>query len=154
VTASVASASVDAQPSRARSLHDLLVVRRLWLALWPLGLAAELLVLAPLVFGDEPVTATAVVYRIIGGSFIASGLIAWQRRPENRVGALMVLVGFAFFINPLLSQVDASPVQTLGSLLTDLWTIPFVVCSSSFRMDGRSEQGSTASWSPPSSSRS
>ena len=34
----------------------------------------------------------------VGLAFIATGLVAWRRRPENRVGALMTAVGFAWFI--------------------------------------------------------
>ena len=68
-----------------------------------------------------------VVYRLIGGSFVAAGLVAWQRRPAERVGALMVATGFLFFVAPLAAQVDSSIVQTVGLLGTDYWTIVFVV---------------------------
>ena len=33
----------------------------------------------------------------VGWSFIATGLYAWHARPENRVGLLMVILGFAWF---------------------------------------------------------
>jgi signal transduction histidine kinase len=36
----------------------------------------------------------------LGGSFVGTGLYAWWRRPENRSGALMVWVGFLFFVSP------------------------------------------------------
>ena len=34
-------------------------------------------------------------------SFVAAGLVAWSRRPDNRTGALMVAVGLAFALNGL-----------------------------------------------------
>jgi signal transduction histidine kinase len=109
--------------------HDLLKMRWLWLALWPLALAAELAVLWPVLFGDQAGAASVsdFVYRVTGGSFVASGLIAWQRRPENRVGALMVVVGFALFADPLLSQPDSSLAKTLGLLFTDFWAVFFAI---------------------------
>ena len=76
--------------------------------------------------GDST-TVSDVVYRLTGGSFIAAGLVAWQRRPAERVGALMVATGFLFFVAPLAAQVDSSIVQTVGLLGTDYWTIAFVV---------------------------
>jgi signal transduction histidine kinase len=37
----------------------------------------------------------------LGGSFLATGLYAWWRRPSNRSGALMAWVGFLWFLSPL-----------------------------------------------------
>jgi signal transduction histidine kinase len=104
-------------------------VRRLWLALWLLGFAAEVAVLWPVVFGAQADAASLsdVVYRLTGGSFVVSGLIAWQRRPDNRVGALMVLVGFGLFADPLLSQPDSPLAKTLGLLFTDFWSVFFCI---------------------------
>ena len=36
-----------------------------------------------------------VIYRLIGGSFAACGLIAWRRRPDSRSGLLMTAAGEA-----------------------------------------------------------
>jgi PAS domain S-box-containing protein len=49
----------------------------------------------------------------IGLAFIGGGLIAWVRRPENRTGRLMVLVGFAWFLGAL-SESNSAAVFTLG----------------------------------------
>ena len=38
---------------------------------------------------------------LIGWSFIGTGLFAWDRRPSNLIGALMVCVGFAWFLGEL-----------------------------------------------------
>jgi signal transduction histidine kinase len=126
----VALAAVKvARRSRLPRRPGLLGMRWLRLALWALGLAAEVAVLWPVLFGDRADAASSsdFVYRLTGGSFIAGGLIAWQRRPENRVGALMVAVGFALFVDPLLSQPGASLVKTLGLLFADYWSVFFVI---------------------------
>ena len=80
------------------------------------------------------------MFRLTGASFIASGLVAWQRRPGNRVGMLMVATGFGVLANPLLSQVGWSPVQTLANVVTDWWTIVFVILLLVFP-DGRRLEG-------------
>ena len=46
--------------------------------------------------GGGDVTWVAVINRGVGGSFIVCGLIAWQRRPDNRTGQLMTMTGFLF----------------------------------------------------------
>jgi signal transduction histidine kinase len=121
-------------------------VRWLWLALWLLGFAAEVAVLWPVVFGAQADAASLsdVVYRLTGGSFVVSGLIAWQRRPDNRVGALMVLVGFGLFADPLLSQPNSPLAKTLGLLFTDFWAVFFCILLLVFprgrRIRGRLDQ--------------
>ena len=67
-----------------------------------------------------------VAFRIVGASFVACGLVAWRRRPDNRSGLLMTATGFALFASPLLAQIDAPLTQTLGLLLPDLWVLFFV----------------------------
>jgi signal transduction histidine kinase len=92
-------------------------------------LVTEFAVLWPVLFGEQAGAANLsdFVYRVTGGCFIVSGLVAWQRRPENRVGALMVAVGFALFVDPLLSQSGSSLVKTLALLFADFWSILFAV---------------------------
>ena len=119
--------------------------RLLWVTLWAAGAAGTLGALWPvLTSAGEPVIAADVIYRATGGSFVAAGMIAWQRRPGNRVGPLMVATGFLFFAAPLAAQLDSSLVQTLGLLVTDYWTITFVVVLLVFprsrRLHGRPEQ--------------
>lgn len=119
--------------------------RLLWVTLWAAGAAGTLGALWPvLANAGEPVIAADVIYRATGGSFVAAGMIAWQRRPGNRVGPLMVATGFLFFAAPLAAQIDSSLVQTAGLLVTDYWTIAFVVLLLVFprsrRLHGRPEQ--------------
>src|SRR3954447_1824123 len=99
---------------------------RLLVVLWSLGIAAEVAALVLLFRGDGDVTAVAVVNRSVGGSFIACGLIAWQRRPDSRTGPLMTLTGFLFFAEALLSEVDSDVAYTLGQWAANWWTAPFV----------------------------
>ena len=50
-----------------------------------------------------------------GGLWIATGLVAWQRRPANRVGLLMIALGFTYLVGQL--SWDASvPYVVLGAL--------------------------------------
>ena len=80
-----------------------------WLALWAAVIAAEFGALVPVIFpGDERVPAVQVVYRLVGGSFAACGLIAWRRRPDSRSGLLMAVAGLGFFVSALVSQLHAA----------------------------------------------
>jgi signal transduction histidine kinase len=104
-----------------------------WVVLWLAAGAAELGVFVPVIFNDgKPVTTLDVLSRAVGGSFLACGLVAWHRRPQNRTGRLMVATGLAFFAEPLLGQLDSAFAQTLGTLLADAWTIVFVALLLSF----------------------
>ena len=108
---SYAPAAGDEQSSRGLSLRT----RRaaLWSILWVAGAAGTVGALWPvLVTGDASPTVADVIYRLTGGSFVAAGLVAWQRRPADRIGTLMVATGFLFFVAPLAAQVDSSIVQT------------------------------------------
>jgi signal transduction histidine kinase len=111
--------------------------RAFWIALWLLAAAAEFGALAPLLFGHQPVEAIDVVFRLVGGSFAACGLIAWHRRPDNRSGLLMTATGFAFFVSPLVSQVDSPPATTVGLWLPDLWMLFFVPLLLTYLSAGR-----------------
>ena len=52
--------------------------------MWALAMAAAFGALVPIIFaGDAPVAGADVVYRLVGGSFAAFGLVAWHRRPES-----------------------------------------------------------------------
>jgi signal transduction histidine kinase len=51
----------------------------------------------------------AVFGPLIGGAFIGTGLLAWMRRPENRFGALMVALGFAYCLSGLIVTTQPWP---------------------------------------------
>jgi signal transduction histidine kinase len=63
---------------------------------------------------------------LVGWSFAGSGLYAWGRRPENRLGPLMTAVGSTYLLAQLLIQSHASSVYTAGIWLTDAWVVVFV----------------------------
>jgi signal transduction histidine kinase len=111
-----------------------------WLALWALVIAAEFGALVPVIFpGEEQVEAVQVVYRLIGGSFAACGLIAWRRRPDSRSGQLMAAAGVGFFASALFGQFDASVAQTASIVLQELWAPFFVALLLTFLTGGRLE---------------
>jgi signal transduction histidine kinase len=98
-----------------------------WAALWAAAMVAELLALRPVLFErDGPIVGLDVVFSLVGGSFAAFGLIAWRRRPDSRSGLLMTATGFAFFVSPLLSQLDGALANTARILLVDVWIFFFV----------------------------
>jgi signal transduction histidine kinase len=61
----------------------------------------------------------------LGWSFIGAGLYAWWRRPENRIGALMTMVGFFWFLGGLTSA-DGAWAFTIGLALSSLWIAALV----------------------------
>lgn len=82
------------------------------------GVAAGLLVLI-VIFSSErsqPQALNAVLTLLPSWSFIGTGLFAWWRRPNNRTGMLMVLVGFTWLFIPL--QLSDSPALFGVSMFT------------------------------------
>ena len=67
----------------------------------------------------------------VGWSFIATGLYAWRRRPESRIGALMILLGFAWFIYTL-QAANAPLVYTFALVVGGLWGAVFLHLGVSF----------------------
>jgi hypothetical protein len=56
-----------------------------WIVLWvAAALGGEVAALLPLLLDDDPLQEPAyVVFRLVGGSFTACGLVAWHRRPAT-----------------------------------------------------------------------
>jgi signal transduction histidine kinase len=112
----------------------------LWIGLWALAAAAEALALRPVLFDrTDPIVGIDVVFTLVGGSFAAFGLVAWRRRPDSRSGMLMTATGFAFFVSPLLSQLDAPLAGTVRTLLVDSWIFFFVALLLTLLTRGRLE---------------
>jgi signal transduction histidine kinase len=112
----------------------------LWIGLWALAAAAEVLALRPVLFDRaEPIAGLDVVFTLIGGSFAAFGLLAWRRRPDSRSGMLMTATGFASFVSPLLSQLDSPLATLLHTLLVDGWIFFFVALLLTLLTRGRLE---------------
>jgi signal transduction histidine kinase len=92
--------------------------RAVVLAALACGVAADALLLASDHQGAK--TVWAIFGPAVGWSFIGVGLYAWRRRPESRTGALMVLLGFAWFLSAL-SFADSPLVYSLAFVLGGLW---------------------------------
>jgi signal transduction histidine kinase len=76
---------------------------------------------------------------LIGGGFVVAGLLAWYRRPDNRVGTLMVAAGFAWFLS-LATRTDVPLLFSLGHLFSDLFVtlaIHLVLAFPSGRLEAR-----------------
>jgi signal transduction histidine kinase len=67
----------------------------------------------------------AVFGPVVGWSFIGTGLYAGRLRPESRVGGLMILLGFAWFLAAL-GLANAALPYTLGQIVGGLWGAVFL----------------------------
>jgi signal transduction histidine kinase len=76
-------------------------------------------------------TAWAIFGPAVGWSFIGVGLYAWRRRPESRTGALMVLLGFAWFLSAL-NFADSPLVYSFAFVVGGLWGGVFLQLIMSF----------------------
>jgi PAS domain S-box-containing protein len=68
--------------------------------------------------------ATAALALIAGLSFVAAGLIAIRRRPDNRTGLYLAAVGYTWFLAAL-NESNNDVVYTAGAFLGNLAFIPF-----------------------------
>jgi signal transduction histidine kinase len=83
---------------------------------------------------------------LTGWSFIASGLVALRRRPQNRFGWLLVASGFAWFAAALPAS-NWSPLFTIGLLVSPIWAALFVHTILAFpsgRVEGRVARATVA----------
>jgi signal transduction histidine kinase len=67
----------------------------------------------------ESPTLEATMGLVIGLSWCLTGLGEWSRRPSNRIGPLMICLGFAWFASQL-EYAEYAPLFTIGHLLTAL----------------------------------
>ena len=81
-----------------------------WLAALIVGLGAEWLARS----GQN--LAAAVADLAVGWTLIGCGLLSWARRPQSRVGPLLTLTGFAWFLGTL-AESRIGPVAALGAAL-------------------------------------
>jgi len=97
-------------------------LRRALVALVVAGLALGLAALALATTSDREDDSVAwiVLALTLGWGFAGAGIFAWWRRPENRIGPLMTLVGFMWFLGALRSA-DTAWAYTLGLLVGALW---------------------------------
>ena len=99
------------QPLRVRSASDAAVVSShqsearpgrgavATIGLLGVGLGIFLVLIAYGQVGEDAPALWAFLYCWVTLSYLAAGLIAWRRRPESRLGPLMLLAGFGTFIS-------------------------------------------------------
>ena len=102
--------------SPARTLAVVLAALACGAAVVPLVLATD---------HQDAKAVWAVFGPIAGWSFIGTGLYARRLRPESRVGTLMVLLGFAWFLSAL-GLANARLPYTLGQIVGGLWGAVFL----------------------------
>jgi signal transduction histidine kinase len=79
-----------------------------------------------------PLTLSTVLQLLVGWSFVGCGLFLWSRRPANRLGPLMTVVGMLWLLGRTLTLVPNPVVYTAGLWLTDLWAPAFALFLLSF----------------------
>ena len=77
-------------------------------------------------------TLETVLGVLVGWSFVACGTFMWARRPANRLGPLMALVGMLWLLGRTMTLVSYPVVYTAGLWLTDLWAPAFALFLLSF----------------------
>jgi signal transduction histidine kinase len=97
------------------------------------GLVAGLIVVALVLASDhrDDKAVFAVVGPAVGWSYIATGLYAWWRRPDSRIGLLMVLLGFAWFLFTL-DSANSALLFTVSQVTGALWGSIFLHIGLSF----------------------
>jgi signal transduction histidine kinase len=68
-------------------------------------------------------TTTIILGGLLGAGFIATGLFAWWRRPENRFGALMTAVGFAWYLTAFTESNNAAVFSIALAFNGVIWAI-------------------------------
>jgi hypothetical protein len=79
----------------------------------------------------DPVAVWVVFAPGVCWCFVATGLYAWRHRPESRIGALMVALGFAWLLF-CLQAADSPVVYTIALVLGGLWGSLFLHIGLSF----------------------
>jgi signal transduction histidine kinase len=96
--------------------------RPLTVAIVVAALAAGGVVIALALASDhkDAQVAWAIFGPAVGWSFVGTGLYAWRLRPLSRTGALMVVLGFAWFVYTL-EAANSPLVYTIALILGPLW---------------------------------
>ena len=113
------------------------------LAVWSLALLAAVGAVALILASDRPRPVASIPLEVLVGlAFVGSGLLARVRRPENRTGLLMMLVGFAWF-GGALTAADQSLPYTVGYLdgaLIGAFFVHLVLAFPSGRLETKTER--------------
>jgi signal transduction histidine kinase len=88
---------------------------------------------------DRPTEPDALLTAVVGASLLGCGIASWRARPENRLGPVMVITGFAWFAAQL-SEASNPWVYTFGSAVQYTFAVGIVYLLLSFpsgRLHGR-----------------
>lgn len=80
---------------------------------------------------DRPTEPGPVLTLLVGTSLLGCGLASWRARPDNRLGRIMVLTGFAWFAAQLV-EASAPWLNTVGLAVQSAWIIGLVYLLLSF----------------------
>jgi hypothetical protein len=94
-----------------------------WIGLWTIAAAVELAALASILVADEPVPGYRAFFRLVGGVFVACGLIGWHRRPDSYSGPLMIAMGVGLLVEPVFALFESPTIRLFGDLFEDAWGI-------------------------------
>jgi signal transduction histidine kinase len=81
---------------------------------------------------QAPLGLSTVLQALVGLSFVACGVFLWLRRPANRLGPLMIIVGMLWLLGRTLTLAPSPIAYTAGLWLTDLWAPAFALFLLSF----------------------
>src|SRR3954467_15628871 len=113
------------------------------LAVWSIALVAAGGGVAFILASDRSWPATSIALSAaIGLTFVGSGVLARVRRPENRTGVLLMLVGFSWF-GGALGASDQSLPFTLGyvnGVLIAAFFVHLVLAFPSGRLETKAER--------------
>ena len=76
---------------------------------------------------DGPIAVGKVLEVLVGWSFVGCGVFIWTRRPANRLGPLMTVVGLLWLFGRTMTLVPNPVVYPAGLWLTDLWAPGFAL---------------------------
>jgi signal transduction histidine kinase len=108
-------------------------VKPIELAVVPAALVAGIAVSVAVFTAEDPdhPVRIGVLTLVIGLSWVAAGLVAQRRRPENRTGPIMVVTGFLWFLAQL-GYVDNYLLNTIGTATELLFILGFAYLLLSF----------------------
>lgn len=137
-TSEIAGTAVDARRAIGARRAVAVVVAKRWfrVSLCALGIAAAPLIVLPVVRGGglDALDAQTVLTLFVGWSFVGSGFVAWDRRPENRIGALLLGLGLWWTAGRLMGPptTASSLVYSVGWVWRLAWVVGFVLVLLSF----------------------
>jgi signal transduction histidine kinase len=62
-----------------------------------------------------------ILNAVVGWTFVGSGVLAWHRRPANRIGPLLTIAGLVWLVGRTLQQFDSAITFTGGIIVGVLW---------------------------------